>query len=167
MFEIPHNIGLLQQPARYHCLQTGQEQHHSCTRFCQFEHVVGNVYTCTSSGKTHVCDSTCAERIQLDAYSSVCRLSRRVFVNKAPCTGPSRCAAPACIRQTLAYKSSNELRHMGVSDYLLGPTCSHRHSGCCACFATFEKCMALMSIKSGCEVLGKSSMTGLSLAVSL
>ena len=56
---------------------------------------------------------------------------------------------------------------MGVSDYLLGPTCSHRHSGCCACFATFEKCMALMSIKSGCEVLENSSMTDLSLAMSL
>ena len=140
MFEVPHNIGLLQQPARYHCLQTGREQHHNCTRFCQFEHVVGNVYTCTSSGKTHVCDSTCAERVQLDPYSSVCRLSRRVFVNDAPCAVPSRCAATACTGETLKCQLSHEPWHMGVSHSLLARICSHRYSGCCACFATLEKC---------------------------
>ena len=90
MFEVPHNIGLLQQPARYHCLQTSQQHQHKCNRFCQFEHVVGNVYSCASSGTTHVCDANCAERVQLDAYTGVCRLSKKTFVNNVQCPGPSR-----------------------------------------------------------------------------
>lgn len=88
MFEVTHSIGILQQPARAHCLT--QQHEHQCSRFCSFEHVVGNVYACTSSGKTHVCDANCTERVQLDSYSSVCRLSRRVFVNNVQCLGPSR-----------------------------------------------------------------------------
>ena len=54
---------------------------HQCSRFCNFEHVVGNMFLCKSSGQTHICDSTCQERVQLDSYSSVCRLSKRVFAN--------------------------------------------------------------------------------------
>ena len=93
MFEVPHNIGLLQAPARFHSLQHGQHHQHKCSRFCSFEHIVGNVWQCTSSGTTHVCDSNCSERVQLDPYSSVCRLSKRVFSNNVQRAGPCRLAA--------------------------------------------------------------------------
>ncbi|CAG9465826.1 unnamed protein product [Pedinophyceae sp. YPF-701] len=63
----------------------GPEHHHvfahqhTCTRFCQMGHEFGNVYRCCSTGKLHVCDSNCAERVQVDNYTAVCRLSRKVF----------------------------------------------------------------------------------------
>ncbi len=62
-----------------HSLDTSLHSAHRCTRFCVFEHVCGNVWTCRTSGATHICDSTCDQRIQLDSHQAVCRLSKRVF----------------------------------------------------------------------------------------
>ena len=94
VFEVVSNTcglsGPLQQPARCHNLQAATcSKGHECTRFCSFEHVLANVFTCKTSGKTHICDSTCEERIQLDSHTSVCRLSKRVF-SQAPAFEVSR-----------------------------------------------------------------------------
>ncbi|CAL8461896.1 g1427 [Coccomyxa elongata] len=94
VFEVVSNTcgipGPLQQPPRFHTLQAATcSKGHQCTRFCGFEHVFGNVFNCTSSGKTHICDSTCEERVQLDPHTSVCRLSKRVF-SHAPVFEASR-----------------------------------------------------------------------------
>ena len=72
--------GASEQPSGgVHCLARGQA--HTCDRFCVFEHICGNVWSCQRSGKTHVCDSTCTETVSVDSYTSICRLSKRV-VNK-------------------------------------------------------------------------------------
>lgn len=94
VFEVVSNTcgvpGPLQQSAQFHNLQTATcKGPHQCSRFCIFQHVFGNVFTCTSSNKTHICDSNCEERIQLDPHTSVCRLSKRVFTN-APAFEASR-----------------------------------------------------------------------------
>jgi hypothetical protein len=86
MFEVISttcDVGASFRPSpQCHSLQTVTSlESHQCSRFCSFEHVVGNVFLCRTSGKTHICDSTCQERVQLDRYSSVCRLSKRVFAN--------------------------------------------------------------------------------------
>mmetsp|Transcript_407 Transcript_407/g.1204 ORF Transcript_407/g.1204 Transcript_407/m.1204 type:complete len:147 (+) Transcript_407:251-691(+) len=52
---------------------------HDCTRFCTFTHEFGNVFRCQTSGTTHICDQNCQQRVQVDAHSSVCRLSRKTF----------------------------------------------------------------------------------------
>lgn len=36
---------------------------HHCNRFCSFKYQFGNVWLCTSSGKHHICDRTCDQRI--------------------------------------------------------------------------------------------------------
>lgn len=36
---------------------------HQCNRFCSFKYQFGNVWLCTSSGKHHICDRTCDQRI--------------------------------------------------------------------------------------------------------
>lgn len=59
---------------------------HTCTRFCRFEHQVGNLYVCVTSGASHICDQTCQQRVFLDGYTSQCRLSGRRFEQK-----PERC----------------------------------------------------------------------------
>lgn len=37
---------------------------HRCTRFCDFEHLFGNVYLCRSSGSHHCCDSNCDQTVR-------------------------------------------------------------------------------------------------------
>ena len=54
-------------------------QKHTCTRFCQFRHLFGNVFQCSSSGSTHVCDTNCNQQIFHDSQTKICRLSRRLF----------------------------------------------------------------------------------------
>jgi hypothetical protein len=38
----------------------------------------GNVFCCTTSGVQHVCDRNCTQLIQLDQYSLICKVSRKV-----------------------------------------------------------------------------------------
>lgn len=52
---------------------------HQCCHTCQITHEFGNMYRCASSGQVHVCDSNCAQRIPLDRYSYICKLSRKLF----------------------------------------------------------------------------------------
>jgi len=132
MFEVPHKIGLLQQPARYHCLQPGQRQHeHKCNRFCQFEHVVGNVYTCTSSGTTHVCDANCAERVQLDAYTSVCRLSKRAFVNNVSAQVPGASRYGKSIILEISPFLDVCYAEEGISEFFIARERLHLHAMLC------------------------------------
>lgn len=62
---------------------------HLCDHRCRVTHVFGNAYQCESSGQLHVCDANCGQRVYRDRYSTVCRISRRVFpsawVAPAPC----------------------------------------------------------------------------------
>ena len=44
---------------------------HQCTRFCSFKYLFGNVWLCTSSGKHHVCDRTCDQRIFWGEFNRV------------------------------------------------------------------------------------------------
>mmetsp|Transcript_37122 Transcript_37122/g.94863 ORF Transcript_37122/g.94863 Transcript_37122/m.94863 type:complete len:120 (+) Transcript_37122:250-609(+) len=54
---------------------------HVCSRFCAIGHQFGNLYRCESSGTVHICDWNCDQRIFYDRYSTICRLSRRIFLN--------------------------------------------------------------------------------------
>ena len=67
------------------CFSLAEEKDHRCSRFCEFSHVCGNVWACRTSGATHICDSTCDQRVQLDSYQSVCRLSKRTFTTQQRC----------------------------------------------------------------------------------
>lgn len=60
-------------------MATALNEQHQCTRLCHFTHVLGNVYTCQTSGSVHVCDATCKQTVRVDPYTSVCRLSKRSF----------------------------------------------------------------------------------------
>lgn len=59
-------------------------QAHICTRNCVFQHQFGNVFSCFSSGTTHVCDITCNQKVWYDNYHSICRLSKRLFRHAEP-----------------------------------------------------------------------------------
>ncbi|KAK9819472.1 hypothetical protein WJX74_010786 [Apatococcus lobatus] len=71
---------------------------HQCSRFCSFKYLFGNVWLCTSSGKHHVCDRTCDQRIFWGNHHTICRLSKIVTPN-TPNTpscrphGRKRCSA--------------------------------------------------------------------------
>lgn len=54
-------------------------EQHVCNRYCSFTNLFGNVFTCQTSGSVHVCDNTCNQRVWVDPYTSVCRLSKRSF----------------------------------------------------------------------------------------
>lgn len=54
---------------------------HVCSTHCQIEHCFGNLYRCQSTGISHVCDFNCNQRLFYDNYSSICRLSRKIFLN--------------------------------------------------------------------------------------
>lgn len=44
-------------------------------------HDFGNLYRCASSNVQHICDANCDQRIPLDRYSTICKLSRKVTPN--------------------------------------------------------------------------------------
>lgn len=88
------------------------ENKHVCTRECSFEKICGNVWRCTTSYHVHVCDHNCDQRLAVDNYSEVCRLSKQVFPRTTQPMGESRCACrgnpnafldtsslPSCIRK--------------------------------------------------------------------
>lgn len=57
----------------------GEEKNHKCDNRCQNKHVVGNMYQCKQTGKPHICDQNCDQRILYDNHNSMCRVSRQVF----------------------------------------------------------------------------------------
>jgi hypothetical protein len=75
------------------CLNSSQDQghrpasqlerqmsvHHECCHRCSVEHLFGNMFRCCSSGQLHCCDSTCQQRVYNDRYSTICRISKKVF----------------------------------------------------------------------------------------
>lgn len=63
---------------------------HVCSRECEFEKMYGNVYRCVSSYHVHVCDANCDQRLPIDQYSEVCRLSKQVFPRTMQPMGPCR-----------------------------------------------------------------------------
>lgn len=54
---------------------------HVCDHRCRVQHLFGNAYRCETSGQVHVCDLNCTQRVYQDRYSTVCRISRRVFAS--------------------------------------------------------------------------------------
>ena len=46
---------------------------HVCGRECRLAPVVGNAYQCLTSGRLHICDATCDNRVYYDAHSTICR----------------------------------------------------------------------------------------------
>lgn len=49
-----------------------------CNRFCAFEKIGGNMYQCNTHLQLHVCDSSCQQKIRMDNFSEICRLSKKV-----------------------------------------------------------------------------------------
>jgi len=64
-----------------HC--SGFARQNTCTRFCRFKHVFGNVWECIAHAHVHVCDKTCQQTNQMSA-SAVCPLANRSFTDVAP-----------------------------------------------------------------------------------
>lgn len=60
-------------------LGKGDVAGHRCDCSCQVQHVWANLYRCTTSGSSHVCDQNCNQRIIYDNHSTLCRVSGRVF----------------------------------------------------------------------------------------
>ena len=56
-----------------------QAERHECCHTCLVSHEFGNVYKCHSSGQLHVCDANCGQRVFYDKYSTICRVSRKLF----------------------------------------------------------------------------------------
>ncbi|GBF99318.1 hypothetical protein Rsub_12099 [Raphidocelis subcapitata] len=77
--DAPHD----QARAQQHATQLSKEMAvaHVCDHRCRVQHMFGNAFRCESSGQLHVCDANCVQRVYRDRYSSVCRISRRVFPN--------------------------------------------------------------------------------------
>jgi hypothetical protein len=69
---------------------------HVCSHRCKVELMFGNVYRCLSSGQVHVCDQGCSQQVPQDRYSSVCRISKKVFHHAQPAVDASRCV---CLQQ--------------------------------------------------------------------
>ncbi|KAL4532978.1 hypothetical protein Ndes2526A_g08436 [Nannochloris sp. 'desiccata'] len=57
-------------------------EQHICTKKCVYFNEFANVYHCQTSGQIHICDNTCTQKVWYDPYSSICRLSKRVFANE-------------------------------------------------------------------------------------
>jgi hypothetical protein len=57
-------------------------EQHVCTRNCAYKNEFANVYSCLTSGQIHICDNTCNQLVWFDRYSSICRLSKRIFPNE-------------------------------------------------------------------------------------
>eukprot|EP00245_Coleochaete_scutata_P004548 TRINITY_DN17259_c0_g2_i1.p2 TRINITY_DN17259_c0_g2~~TRINITY_DN17259_c0_g2_i1.p2 ORF type:complete len:136 (+),score=19.09 TRINITY_DN17259_c0_g2_i1:109-516(+) len=57
----------------------GPSQAHRCRHTCAITHVWANLYQCSTSQTSHVCDKNCDQRILYDNHSSVCLVSRKVF----------------------------------------------------------------------------------------
>lgn len=55
------------------------QQQHECCHRCQVTHEFGNLFKCHSSGMLHVCDDNCDQRLWHDRYSTICRVSKRLF----------------------------------------------------------------------------------------
>ena len=60
-------------------LERQMSVHHECCHRCSVEHLFGNMFRCLSSGQLHCCDSTCQQRVYNDRYSTICRISKKVF----------------------------------------------------------------------------------------
>lgn len=57
-----------------------------CNRFCEFERIGGhtsNLFECRSHKQVHVCDQNCNQIIPYDAQTSICRLSKKLFVTNS------------------------------------------------------------------------------------
>ena len=52
---------------------------HVCGAGCCVTHEFGNLYKCHQSGLVHVCDANCTQRLYNDKYSSICRVSKKLF----------------------------------------------------------------------------------------
>ncbi|GFH16922.1 predicted protein, partial [Haematococcus lacustris] len=52
---------------------------HECSHHCNISNEFGNLWRCQGSGMLHVCDVNCSQRIPLDRWSSICKVSRKVF----------------------------------------------------------------------------------------
>ncbi|GAB4817826.1 hypothetical protein N2152v2_004872 [Parachlorella kessleri] len=61
--------------------QLAKDAEHICSRACCYSQVCGNLYVCSTSGTTHICDQNCNQRIYYDNYRTICRLSKRLFNN--------------------------------------------------------------------------------------
>ena len=55
-----------------------QHEQHKCDWTCNVEHIIGNMYRC-SSGQVHICDKTCENRMPYGPTEEICFVSRRVF----------------------------------------------------------------------------------------
>lgn len=51
---------------------------HQCGPRCQTVKEWGNVWRCLATGAVHVCDANCDQRIPLDRYSTICKMSRKL-----------------------------------------------------------------------------------------
>ena len=51
---------------------------HFCTHQCCISHIVGNMFKCENSGKVHICDNNCRERLLIDDCRTICRISQNV-----------------------------------------------------------------------------------------
>jgi len=58
---------------------TATSLQHECTHTCCVQHEFGNLYKCLSSGQLHVCDANCDQRLYNDRYSTICRVSKKLF----------------------------------------------------------------------------------------
>jgi len=63
---------------------------HLCDHRCAVHPLFGNAFRCESSGQVHICDANCSQRVYRDRFSSVCRISKRVFANPVVAPLPSR-----------------------------------------------------------------------------
>jgi hypothetical protein len=60
-----------------------QQKEILCNRFCVFERIGGNnsnLFECRSHRQIHVCDQNCNQIIPYDSQTSICRLSKKLFV---------------------------------------------------------------------------------------
>ncbi|KIY97638.1 hypothetical protein MNEG_10323 [Monoraphidium neglectum] len=80
-----------QQPQQHDTALTKQMNvQHLCDHRCSVQHMFGNAFRCQSSGQLHVCDANCTQRVYNDRYSTICRISRKVFANAWAAPAPCR-----------------------------------------------------------------------------
>jgi hypothetical protein len=90
-------------------------EQNTCTRFCRFKHVFGNVWECMSHAHVHVCDMTCqtsAVRATANALA-VCPLANRTFTDVAQVK-----------RKTEDEECRGSMKRPGgLREYGIGPQC--------------------------------------------
>lgn len=89
-FQVDQQQQQQQQPQHETQLTKQMGVQHECSHRCNVQHLFGNAYRCATSGQMHICDSNCTQRVYNDRYSTICRVSRKVFANEWSAPAPCR-----------------------------------------------------------------------------